>query len=185
MKKKFKKHSSSRKAKKKAPKKKKIQKRVSKRKTQKKKVRKKRIVKKVKIKQEQIDALLRKGEERGFITTSEVLNFIPNIENNVEELERIYDLLKEKGVELKEAREFLEVKAKKEKKAKKLLLGKIDPIQMYLKEIGKSSFLSAKEEKELAKRIEHGEEDAKNKLALANLRLVVSIAKNISGARPI
>ena len=70
---------------------------------------------------------------------------------------------------------------KKEKKPKKLLLGKIDPIQMYLKEIGRSGFLSAKEEKELAKRIEHGDEDAKNKLALANLRLVVSIAKRYRG----
>ena len=56
---------------------------------------KKRIVKrpkKIKIKQEQIDALLKKGQERGFITTSEILNFIPNIENNISELERIYDL---------------------------------------------------------------------------------------------
>jgi len=169
---------------------KKIAKKVSKKinkKVSKKKVFKKRPaakVKKVKIAQEQIDALLKKGEERGFITTSEVLNFIPDIESNVDELERIYDLLKERGVALKEVREFLHIESKKEKKGKKLLLGKIDPIQMYLKEIGRSSFLSAKEEKELAKRIEHGEEDAKNKLALANLRLVVSIAKKYIGRSP-
>ncbi len=91
---------------------------------------------------------------------------------------------KSKGVEVKEVREFLEVKGKKEKKGKKLLVGKIDPIQMYLREIGRSSFLSAKEEKELAKKIEHGDEEAKNKLALANLRLVVSIAKKYVGRSP-
>ncbi len=138
-----------------------------------------------KVSQEQIDALLKKGEERGFITNSEILYSIPNIEHNIEELEKIYDTLKERGIELKEAREFLETKSgKKEKKAKKIILGKIDPIQMYLKEIGRSSFLSAREEKELAKSIEGGEEDAKDKLALANLRLVVSIAKKYIGRSP-
>jgi len=156
-------------------------------KVKRKKVFKKKVVKrqsKIKIKQEQIEALLKKGQERGFITTSEILNFIPNIENNISELERVYDLLKEKGVELKEVKEFLEIKTVKEKKSKKLLISKIDPIQMYLKEIGRSGFLSARDEKELAKRIEHGDEEAKNKLALANLRLVVSIAKRYIGRSP-
>jgi len=156
-------------------------------KVKRKKVFKKKVVKrqsKIKIKQEQIEALLKKGQERGFITTSEILNFIPNIENNISELERVYDLLKEKGVELKEVKEFLEIKTVKEKKSKKLLISKIDPIQMYLKEIGKFGFLSARDEKELAKRIEHGDEEAKNKLALANLRLVVSIAKRYIGRSP-
>ncbi|MSU54812.1 MAG: sigma-70 family RNA polymerase sigma factor [Candidatus Staskawiczbacteria bacterium] len=141
--------------------------------------------KKTKVTQEQIDTLLKKGGERGFLTTSEILYTIPDIENNIEELEKIYDVLKEDGIEVKEVREFLEIKSgKKEKKAKKVLADKIDPIQIYLKEIGRASFLSAKEEKELAKRIEHGEEDAKNKLALANLRLVVSIAKKYIGRSP-
>lgn len=139
---------------------------------------------KLKIPQEQIDALLEKGSERGFLTTSEILYALPNIEHNVDELENVYDQLKERGVEVKDVREFLEIKSKKEKKGKKLLVGKIDPIQMYLREIGKSSFLSAKEEKELAKKIEHGDEEAKNRLALANLRLVVSIAKKYVGRSP-
>ncbi len=139
----------------------------------------------IKVTPAQIDALIKKGGERGFLTTSEILYVIPNIENNIEELEKIYDVLKEDGIEVKEVREFLEVKTgKKEKKAKKVLADKIDPIQIYLKEIGRASFLSAREEKELAKRIEHGEEDAKNKLALANLRLVVSIAKKYIGRSP-
>ena len=141
--------------------------------------------KKQKVTQEQIDSLLRKGTERGFITSSEILYSIPDLERNVEELENIYDLLKENNIEVKEVREFLEVKSgKKEKKPKKAIIGKIDPIQMYLKEIGRSGFLSAKEEKELAKRIEQGDEEAKNKLALANLRLVVSIAKKYVGRSP-
>ncbi len=142
------------------------------------------VVFRVKVTKEEIDALVKKGEERGFLTTAEILYAMPNIERNVIQLEKTYDLLKERGVEIKEAREFLDVSIKKEKKQKKVLLGKIDPIQMYLKEIGRSSFLSAKEEKELAKRIERGEEDAKDKLALANLRLVVSIAKKYVGRSP-
>ena len=152
--------------------------------TKKRSTRAKLSTRRIKITQEQIDMLVKKGEERGFLTTSEILYSIPNIERNVNELEKVYDSLKEKGVEIKEAIEFLEVKGKKEKKQKKILLGKIDPIQMYLKEIGRSSFLTAKEEKELAKRIEKGEEDAKDKLALANLRLVVSIAKKYVGRSP-
>ena len=52
-----------------------------------------------------------------------------------------------------------------------------DPVRMYLKEIGKVPLLSAEEEIELAQRMEEGDEEAKKKLAEANLRLVVSIAK--------
>jgi RNA polymerase primary sigma factor len=141
-------------------------------------------VRRVKISKEQIDDLLKRGVERGFVTTSEILNFMPYIESNIEELEAVYDSLKERGVEIKEAREFLELKNGKDKKQKKVILSKIDPIQMYLREIGRSGFLSAREEKDLAKRIEHGEEEAKNKLAIANLRLVVSIAKKYVGRSP-
>src|SRR3989344_4604195 len=56
--------------------------------------------------------------------------------------------------------------------------------QMYLREIGKITLLTGDEEKELARKIEKGDEDAKNKLALANLRLVVSIAKRYVGRSP-
>ncbi len=148
------------------------------------KAKKTRIAKKSVIDKKQMEAFLKKGEERGFVTTSEILHTFPNIERDVEGLEKIYDNFKERGIQIKEMQEFLETKPKKEKKGRKALLGKIDPIQMYLKEIGKSAFLSAKEEKELAKRIEAGDDDAKNKLALANLRLVVSIAKKYVGRSP-
>ena len=132
----------------------------------------------------QLEALMKKGDERGFVTTSEILYAFPKIERDIEGLEKLYEDFKERGVQIKEMQEFLETKPKKEKKGKKALVGKIDQIQMYLKEIGKSSFLSAKEEKELAKKIEAGDEEAKNKLALANLRLVVSIAKKYVGRSP-
>ena len=56
-----------------------------------------------------------------------------------------------------------------------------DPVRMYLKEIGRVNLLSAEEEIELAKRIEQGDEEAKRRLAEANLRLVVSIAKRYVG----
>jgi len=184
------------KAKKKKPKKVKKIKKVKKQKKAKKVVKKKVAKKKVvKVKTErvskksvidpaQLETLIKKGEERGFVTTSEILYAFPRIERDIEGLEKIYDDFKERGVQIKEMPEFLETKSKKEKKGKKALIGKIDPIQMYLKEIGKSSFLSAREEKELAKRIEMGDEDAKNRLALANLRLVVSIAKKYVGRSP-
>ena len=61
---------------------------------------------------------------------------------------------------------------------------KYDSVQMYLKEIGKYSLIDAKKEVELAKRIEEGDEEAKNELARANLRLVVSIAKKYVGRSP-
>ncbi len=143
-----------------------------------------RVPKKSIIGEQELETILRKGQERGFVTTSEILYAFPNIERDIEGLEKIYDILKEKGVQIKEMTEFLETKPKKEKKGKKAILGKIDPIQIYLKEIGKTSFLTAKEEKELAKKIEIGDEEAKNKLALANLRLVVSIAKKYVGRSP-
>jgi len=133
---------------------------------------------------EGIVKLQKKGEERGFVTTAEILYVFPNIERDIEGFEKMYDDFREKGIEIKEMQDFLETKKQKEKKQKKALVGKIDPIQMYLKEIGKSSFLSAREEKELAKRIEAGDEEAKNRLALANLRLVVSIAKKYVGRSP-
>ena len=162
------------------PKRKNIAKSISRKKTP----RKTKRTKKTLIDQVQLDILLKKGEARGFVTSSEILYAFPKIEKDIEGLEEIYDNFKERGIEIKEVQEFLEVKTKKEKKEKKASVGKIDPIQIYLKEIGKTGFLTAKEEKELAKRIELEDEDAKNKLALANLRLVVSIAKKYVGRSP-
>lgn len=142
-----------------------------------------RVIQKNVIDPEKLTALMRKGEERGFVTTSEILYSFPNIEYDIEGLEKIYDDFKDRGVQIQEMQEFLET-SKKTGKAKKIITAKIDPIQMYLKEIGKSTFLSAREEKEFAKKIEAGDEDAKNRLAMANLRLVVSIAKKYVDRSP-
>jgi len=131
---------------------------------------------------EKFQQLVGKGKQRGFITPSEILFFFPEIERDIKGLEKLYEDLEKEGIEVKEAKEFLEVKEKKA--GKKPLVAKIDPIQMYLKEIGALSFVTADEEKELAKRIEKGEEEAKNILMRANLRLVVSIAKRYVGRSP-
>ena len=130
---------------------------------------------------EKVQELINKGRSRGFVTYSELLYYFPNMEQDLEGLENLYIKLEENGIEIKKSKEFLEVKGVK---AKPLRQKKVDLVQMYLKEIGKTSFLSAKEERELAKRIEKGDEEAKKKLAEANLRLVVSIAKKYIGRSP-
>jgi RNA polymerase primary sigma factor len=134
------------------------------------------------VTKEKIQALIEKGRERGFITPAEILFFFPKIEKDIEGLDSIYEKLEKEGMEVKEAREFLELgKAPEEKRVKEL---KLDPVQMYLREIGKVKFLTAQEEKDLAKKIEKGDEESKKKLAKANLRLVVSIAKRYVGRSP-
>ena len=136
---------------------------------------------------EKMGELIKKGENRGFITYSEILNTFPDIEKDMQGLDALYEELEKRGIEAKESREFLELKedADKEKEEIKITQeGGLDPVQMYLKEIGRVSFLSADEEKELAKKIEKGDEEAKKSLARANLRLVVSIAKKYIGRSP-
>jgi len=160
---------------------KKTAKRVKKIKRKKKAVRKRR--KKVFL-PEKLQQLAEKGKERGFITISEILHFFPEIERDIQGLEQLYEKLEKEGIEVKEAKEFLEVEKTPAEHLKKSVKVRIDPIQMYLKEIGKVSFLTAEEEKELAKRIEKGDKEAKKKLARANLRLVVSIAKRYIGRSP-
>ncbi|TET21773.1 MAG: sigma-70 family RNA polymerase sigma factor [Candidatus Aminicenantes bacterium] len=130
---------------------------------------------------EKVKDLFKKGKTRGFITLNQILSFFPNLEKDIRGLEKLYQDLEDKGIEVKEKKGFLEIE-KKDEKTKKMLVGpKIDSIRMYLKEIGRTSMISAREEKELAKRIEKGDEEAKKGLIKANLRLVVSIAKRYVG----
>jgi RNA polymerase primary sigma factor len=134
---------------------------------------------------EKFQQLVAKGKQRGFVTFSEILTFFPDVERNIKGLEKLYEDLEKEGIEIKEAREFLETEKLTKKEIGKVTQPeRIDPIQMYLKEIGALPFVTAEEEKELAKRIEKGDEEAKNKLMRANLRLVVSIAKRYIGRSP-
>ena len=128
---------------------------------------------------EKFQKLLEKGRERGFVTPSEILFFFPEVERDIKGLDKLYEDLEKEGIEVREAKELLP-KAEKEKVAGVREV-KIDPIQMYLREIGQIPFVTAEEEKELAKKIEKGDKEAKKKLVRANLRLVVSIAKRYVG----
>lgn len=133
---------------------------------------------------EKIQALIEKGKQRGFVTFSEILYFFPQIERDIKGLEALYEILEKEGIEIKEAKEFLGIKEVPERVPKEIPEIPLDSIQIYLKEIAKIPFLTAEEEKNLAKRIEKGDEQAKRELAQANLRLVVSIAKKYIGRSP-
>ncbi|MEK7542403.1 MAG: sigma-70 family RNA polymerase sigma factor [Patescibacteria group bacterium] len=135
------------------------------------------------VRDEDIQALIEKARQRGFVTYSEILYAFPEIEKDVEGLERLYQRLEEEGIEVQEVREYLDVEPSQENKDRLLVESDapLDPVQMYLKEIGKISFVTAEQERELAKRIEKGDEEAQKRLARANLRLVVSIAKKYVG----
>jgi RNA polymerase primary sigma factor len=135
------------------------------------------------ISPERLDELIKKGKTRGFITFGEILNFFPNIEDNIMELDSMFEKLEQLSIEVKESRGYLDT-TEPPKKKKRSSLRKIDSIQSYLKEIGRIDPITAKDEKELAKRIEAGDDDARRKLAEANLRLVVSIAKKYIGRSP-
>jgi len=131
--------------------------------------------------EEKIEKLIEKGQERGFITVSEIMYFFPNVEKDIKGLEIFYDELERRGIEIEDVEEFLApVKKTRTLRGRR----KIDTVQMYLKEIGRVSFLTADQEKELSRKIEKGDEEAKKKLARANLRLVVSIAKKYIGRSP-
>jgi len=129
--------------------------------------------------------LLAKGRERGFVTYDEILKEFPNIETDVMFLDELYNRLSTTGVDVLEGGGMLNIE-KEEELIKKYAYGgrgdsSYDSIQMYLKEIGQYPLISASMEKDLARKITQGDEEAKNLLARANLRLVVSIAKKYVG----
>ncbi|HEU0081028.1 MAG TPA: sigma-70 family RNA polymerase sigma factor [Candidatus Paceibacterota bacterium] len=132
------------------------------------------------------DRLVVKGKERGFITYDEILKEFPTIEDDIMFLDDLYKKLSAAGVDVLESGGMLDLEPQQKDAGKKYTFGRssessYDSIQMYLKEIGQYPLVSAAMEKELAKRIESGDEEAKGLLAKANLRLVVSIAKKYVG----
>ncbi len=124
--------------------------------------------------------LIEKGRKRGFITYDEILKTFPDIENNILFLDELYEKFAVAGIDVLEGGNLLNLNTDlTDKDLNKSTMH--DSIQMYLKEIGQYPLIHASDEKDLAKRIEHGDLEAKNLLARANLRLVVSIAKKYVG----
>jgi len=134
------------------------------------------------------DALLERARSKGFITESEILHDIQEPERWLDGLESFYDMLDEAGLELLEMRGGYLDKPEPKTKAEQAQERRIDisalsadSVQMYLREIGRVPLLTRQQEIDLAKRMERGDQAAKQQLIEANLRLVVSIAKKYSG----
>jgi RNA polymerase primary sigma factor len=146
----------------------------------------------LKINEEALKELISRGAPRGFVTDNEILYHFPKIEENVEYLEEVYDRLDKAGIKIIETSALIEGSgtksddiSQKELELATALDGDVpDAVQQYLKEIGKTALLTKQEEKDLAKRAEKGDEEARQRLIKANLRLVVSIAKRYINRTP-
>ncbi len=130
-----------------------------------------------KIIDEKIKVLIEKGKERGFVTEEEILYLFPDIEKNIDILEKIYERLEISGIELKSTKELWQKNENFDFEDKALA----DATQKYLSEIGKYPLLTPEEEKELAKKASKGDLEARERLIKSNLRLVVNIAKKYLG----
>ncbi|KKQ52071.1 MAG: RNA polymerase sigma factor [Parcubacteria group bacterium GW2011_GWD2_38_11] len=143
-----------------------------------------------------IAELIARGKQRGFVTEDEIIHLIPEVEEELDELENLYEQLETAGVKVVVSDDMLKIdsdkeaeiyeKSKKDKNADSNLLDGIedsssDLVQMYLREIGRVPLLKSEEEIKLAKANEKGDLASKQKLTEANLRLVVSIAKKYVG----
>jgi len=141
------------------------------------------------VTEQKIQELVSRGRERGFVTESELIQIVPQIEKDIIGLEEAYLKLKENNIKIVESVKFLDTETKDDKKNKKPIKGRafslqlesFDNVQMYLREIGRIPLLTAQDEVRLAKLIEQGDEEAKLQLTQANLRLVVSVAKRYVG----
>ncbi|KKU50052.1 MAG: RNA polymerase sigma factor [Parcubacteria group bacterium GW2011_GWA1_47_10] len=132
------------------------------------------------------ERLIARGKERGFVTYDEILREFPTIETDIMFLDELYEKLAKLGIDVLEGGGLLEIPEEepKSKYAYSRSDSSYDSIQMYLREIGQYPLIAGSMEKELARRIEKGDLDAKNLLMKANLRLVVSIAKKYANRSP-
>lgn len=128
------------------------------------------------------------GTLKNALTYSEVIDLFEGVEYDLEISERIYDELEKLGIkvtsdDMPELENIMEVLETEPEIIPNLpdSVNIDDPVRMYLKEMGKISLLTADQEVEIATRIASGDESAREKLAEANLRLVVSIAKRYVG----
>lgn len=141
----------------------------------------------------QIEKMLQKGKQRGFLTEQEILYVFPEVEDYLSEFYVFLDKLDLAAIQVIDYNEgLLSEKEKREEILKHAGFGidkkrldltdiSADSIQMYLREIGKVPLLSSEEELQLAKRKEKNDKEAMRRLIEANLRLVVSIAKKFTG----
>lgn len=130
---------------------------------------------------EKVRELISLGQSKGFLTYSEIQEILDKVELDASQVENIYDTLESMGIDVVDDRVSEEELLKDDLENLPEGIAIDDPVRMYLKEIGKIPLLTPEEEIELAKRIEQGDEEAKKRLAEANLRLVVSIAKRYVG----
>ena len=139
---------------------------------------------------EKVKNIVKKAKESGKITYGELAKELEN--TNPEQIDKVFDAFEEMGVSLLNDDFEEEPDVEDLKEVEELKLDEItdtsfegisvdDPVRMYLREIGKIPLLSYEKELELAKRILANDEEAKQELAEANLRLVVSIAKKYVG----
>jgi len=145
--------------------------------------------KKYEKKLQKIEALINRGKRRGFVTDSEVLDYFPEIEKDIDFLEEIYDRLDQANMKVIETTALIEmpkeeISVEELKNATNIKETLPDAVQMYLKEIGKMPLLNSEGERELAKLVEKNDSAARKKFIQANLRLVVSIAKRYVNRSP-
>ena len=136
----------------------------------------------------EIQKKIKDGIIKNTMTYTEVIDILDGIEYDVDQIEKIFDMIEGMGVKIQsDVDPNLEniIDAIPEAEAHMVVLNDSvsvdDPVRMYLKEMGKVPLLSADEEIEIARQVEAGNEQAREKLAEANLRLVVSIAKRYVG----
>jgi RNA polymerase primary sigma factor len=129
--------------------------------------------------QPEVSALLDAAEEAGCLELSDVNQLVERIELPEEDVDRLYQEAQERGIEVKDD-------CGQQRDAPVYVNGDLavattDALQLFLNEAGKYPLLTAAEEVELAKRIERGDEEAKERMINSNLRLVISIAKKWQG----
>ncbi len=145
---------------------------------------------------EGLQLLLERGAQKGTIEEEDVISEIDDMDGNIKLLEKFYSLTEKLWIKILTIEEVLEKEQENSKKETKLgkvsLYGKSDPlidgqhkdfIKLYFNDISKIPLLTYDEEREIARKIKKGDEEAKKKLIESNLRLVISIAKRFFGSR--